>query len=244
MHFEAIPPYLQNLTTLEAALISRISVAINVHILRYGMLAYKGHCVSLPQEMQIATQLPLLPQEVGIVVLKRKGSNEALRQYTVKRKTVEDALKGLCFGYPHGGTTLPHPGYVQYNGPNHICKDLNGRFFEYLPNCFYKDVKIEEDRLLNIPVSRDELPGLQVIEVPNMSPEEDKGPAEKQAEIDCNKDDESITVSGVACPVEPVDTHNELVMILKKFCGKGMGAKALREGSVATADWKYTKGQP
>ena len=156
MYFEVIPPYLQNLTTLEAALISRISVAINVHILRYGMLASKGHCVSLPQEMQIATQLPLLPQEVGIVVLKRTGSNEKLRQYTVKRKTVEDALKGLCFGYPYGGTTLARSGYVCYSGPNHIHKNLNGRFFEYIPNRFYKDVQIQEDRLLNIPMSRDE----------------------------------------------------------------------------------------
>ena len=106
MHFEPVPPYLQNLTSVEMALISKIAVAINVHILRYGMLASKGHCISLPQEMHIAKHLPLLPQEVGIVVLKRKGTNEVLHQYTVKRTIVEEALKGLCFGFPHGGNMM------------------------------------------------------------------------------------------------------------------------------------------
>ena len=48
---------------------------MNVHVLRYGMLTSKGHCISLPQEMKIAASLPLLPEEVGIVILKRKGSN-------------------------------------------------------------------------------------------------------------------------------------------------------------------------
>ena len=40
-------------------------------MLRYGMMASKGHSVSLPNDMKIATHLPLLPEEVGIVVLKR-----------------------------------------------------------------------------------------------------------------------------------------------------------------------------
>ena len=38
MHFDAIPPNLQNLTTLETALISKISVIMKVTVLKYGML--------------------------------------------------------------------------------------------------------------------------------------------------------------------------------------------------------------
>ena len=83
MHF--LPtPYLKNLTTVEMAHASKIIVVMNVHVLRYGMLASKGHCISLPQGMTIAKKLPLLPEEVGIVVLKRKNVRDnTLHQYTV-----------------------------------------------------------------------------------------------------------------------------------------------------------------
>ena len=107
MHFLPVPPFLQNLTILEVALIRRITVIMNVHLLRYGMLASKGHSISFPQRMQIAKELPLLPSEVGIVVLRRKGSQNSMRQYTVQRSKVENALRGLCFGYPEGGVQFP-----------------------------------------------------------------------------------------------------------------------------------------
>ena len=51
------------------SLICRISVIVNVPILRYGMMSAKGHCINLPQKMSVATHLPLLPSEVEIVVL-------------------------------------------------------------------------------------------------------------------------------------------------------------------------------
>ena len=54
MHFLPIPPYLQNLTMLKVSLIRRITVIMKIHLLRFGMLSSKGHCISLPQQMQIA----------------------------------------------------------------------------------------------------------------------------------------------------------------------------------------------
>ena len=45
MHFLPVPPYLQNLTCLEMSLISRISVIMNIHVLKYGMMSAKGHCI-------------------------------------------------------------------------------------------------------------------------------------------------------------------------------------------------------
>ena len=95
MHFDAIPPNLQNLTTLETALISKISVIMKVTVLKYGMLCGKGHSIGIPNEMKIATTLPLLPKEVGIVVLKKKGDNSIVKEYTVSRKKVQDALECL-----------------------------------------------------------------------------------------------------------------------------------------------------
>ena len=43
MHFSQVPPYLQNLSMVEKALIAEITVRINVHLLRHGMLSAKEH---------------------------------------------------------------------------------------------------------------------------------------------------------------------------------------------------------
>ena len=210
MHFAEIPPYLKNLTTVEMALISRITVVMNVHLLRYGMLASKGHCVSLPQEMKIASSLPLLPTEVGIVVLRRKGSGKTT-QYTVQR----------------------------HDGPNHITMKLKGHYFKYTPNPFYKDVVIEKQRLANLPITRTELPDLPVIDLPEISSEEDKGPAEAQFQMEFPADDESTTRSGIAVPFEPRDVDMELRHILDKLIGqKGAAEKAIQDGIITGTDWQ------
>ena len=134
------------------ALIAKITVCIKVHMLRYGMMASKGHSVSIPQRFAIATKLPQLPSRVGIIILRRKGSNTKSKYYTVQRKTVENALKCLCFGLPHGGTLSPSPTMKQYNGPNHMHKELKGRYFDHFPNHRYCDVMIMEDRLNTLPI--------------------------------------------------------------------------------------------
>ena len=102
MHFEEVPPYLKGLTMLEESLIRRITVIMNIHLLRYGMLSSKGHSISLPQRMRIAKELPRLPTEVGIVVIRKTSNTGTMREYTVKREKVENALRGLCFGKTRG----------------------------------------------------------------------------------------------------------------------------------------------
>ena len=123
-------------------------------------LQAKGKCcVSLPQEMKIATHLPLLPEEVGIVILKRRNTKtNTVREYTVKRQVVEDALKGLCYGYPTGGLLYPREGFHLYSGPDHINMQLKGRYFQYAPNQYYHDVNIMENRLIQLPNSRESFP--------------------------------------------------------------------------------------
>ena len=93
---------------------------MNIHVLKYGMMSAKGHCISLPQKMRVATHLPLLPSEVAIVVLRKKRTNQCVKQYTVQRNTVEHALRGLCYGFPEGGCA--HADKIcdkLYTGPDH-----------------------------------------------------------------------------------------------------------------------------
>ena len=246
MHFLPVPPYLQNLTLLEISLIRRITVIMNIHLLRYGMLASKGHCISLPQRMRIATELPLLPSEVGIVVLRKKGSKTTIRHYTVERNKVENALRGLCFGYPEGGLEFPQ-GAVNniYHGPDHDTRPLKGRYFQYLPNQYYKDVCIKQDRIDNLPECRAELPDLPVIELPEIIPETDKGPAKNQFVDEMPTNDENITRSGIICPLEPKDVDKELKIVLNRLLGSEAAAEeAIQHGAVAGADMEYTRENP
>ena len=189
--------------------------------------------------------MPLLAEEVGIVILKRKGANHILHQYSLQRKTVEEALKGLCFGFPHGGISTPEDGYQLYTGPDHSNMPLKGRYFQYLPNQFYNDVRVEENRLGKLPVIRNQLPGINVIEIPEMLPQQDLGPAPEQAELEHDDTDESNTASGVACPLEPQDCDKELNSILDKLIGKeGAGQQAVLNGQVASVNWDHIKGKP
>ena len=70
MHFGEIPSFLSNLTFVESLIIRKISVAMYIHTLKYGALASNGHAVEVPQDMKIFTKLPLLPNEIGILLLK------------------------------------------------------------------------------------------------------------------------------------------------------------------------------
>ena len=203
MHFYKIPDQLKNLTTVELALISKITVCIRVHMLRHSMLASKGHSVSIPQRMSIATQLPKLPHQVGIVILKRKGKNDKCKHYTVQRHTVQRALECLCFGVPNGGLEHQLPNTKLYKGPNHKNKILKGKYFEHFPNPYYTDVDIVLDRLSELPTEREEYHGLLTVYTEKDITEKDKGPAPEQFEIPYSPTDESYTTSGITLPAEP-----------------------------------------
>ena len=82
--------------------------------LKYGMLASKGHAVSIPHDIHLLTKLPQLPSEVGILLV-RGGKNNS-KAYCASRKRVQDAQEGLVFGCPKYGVSDPMSGYVLYNG--------------------------------------------------------------------------------------------------------------------------------
>ena len=210
------------------------------------MMSAKGHCISLPHKMRVATHLPLLPSEVAIVVLRKKGTNQCVKQYTAKRNTVEQALRGLCFGFPEGGCA--HADKIcdkLYTGPDHESMPLKGRYFQHFPNQYYNNVSIQLDRLESLPTNRSELPGIKLIELPNINPEQDKGPAEGQFESDLHEADESITTSGIVCPLDPNDADKELKLVLGKLLGnEGAAEQALHAGEVAGATLNHIHEKP
>ena len=154
-------------------------------------------------------------------------------------------MNGLCFGEPIGGIETAQHGYTKYEGPDHIAMPLKGRYFLFSPNSFYHDVKIVESRLGQLPDHSAQPEGLRVIEVDNISNDEDHGPAPEQlnAGIDPN-DDDSNTSSGIVCPLEPADCEPQLEALLDKMLGPGMGRAAIFSGRVATADLEYEYGEP
>ena len=192
-----------------------------VHNLKYGMLASKGHAVSVPSKISIATKLPLLPEEVKILILKPRKQSTSTKQYTASRKAVENALTGLVFGYPKFGSSQQTDGYTQYKGPNHVSGiELKDKWFLHEPNEFYHDVIIEESRLEKIPIESCILDGIPMVEVPDVKDgsEEDKGPSEHQ--FDTLLETEEITsTSGMVTPINPQDLTEEILQAIQKIVG-------------------------
>ena len=218
MNFLKVPPFLKNLRLIEKMMIRRITVYMNIHSLKYGMLASKGHSISIPQDMKIHSKLPLLPDEVGVLIL-RSGKTRS-KLYLANRKNVEDALIGLVYGYPAGGLlSLAHVDnpnqYVQYTGKDHVDGTaLNGRYFEYCPNSFYHDVEIDNRRLETLS-NIDSIVDLPTITT-NTSDDDlpDNGTAKDQYDT-LEVDEEIASYSGIVCPFELEDADQLLKKKLK-----------------------------
>jgi hypothetical protein len=101
MHLSArCPVYLEGLTQLEMSLISPIAAIMNIHVLRGGMLASKGHAVTLANEGKIASELPWSVPDIGLLLIYDPKKAVRTKVYTVQRDRVARALLGCCFGEP------------------------------------------------------------------------------------------------------------------------------------------------
>ena len=241
-NFIDVPPFLKGLTFVESLLIRKVSVAIYVHCLKYGMLASKGHAVAIPSNLKIFTKLPQLPTEIGILLI--KSSNNSSKAYMASRQRVQDALNGLVYGFPIYGTNTPQPGYTQYHGKNHISGIiLNKKYFLYPPNPYYHDVTIELDRLLNIPENHSIVEGLPIISTDKNNNEqstEDKGPAPGQFEK-LAVDEELTTSSGFAAQLTNSDADENVKNALRLFLGEDCNIEELIEaGRVANIGKLHT----
>jgi len=97
-----VPDELKDLTQCEEMLIAKAFPVMLVYTKPgCGYLGYKGHVITLPHDVQhIATVLPNLPNELPIVKLECKNSNEKSRDFVVRRDKVLCALKWLISNNP------------------------------------------------------------------------------------------------------------------------------------------------
>ena len=91
-----LPPELIGLSLTEQQLIARISPCINVHLLKHGGIASRGHCVTFPQNVNEPAQIfPRLPKELQIIRVRKQGKNDSYKDFNVRRAKVQTALQWL-----------------------------------------------------------------------------------------------------------------------------------------------------
>ena len=122
-----IPDALKNLTQVEEMLIYRDFPVRQIHTkLNGGQKAYKGHVITLPNDVQIlADTLLRHPKDIPVILFKFNGKDNKPQELKVRRKNVEDALMWLT-------------------GTNEN-RELN--------NILYKDITIDYDLLESLPVN-------------------------------------------------------------------------------------------
>ena len=89
-----VPDIMQGLSLVEQQLISRISPAVQVHMLKHWGIASSGHCVDFPQNVNEPAQiLPHLPQQ--IIPIRKQGNNDTTKDFNVRRSVIQKVLEWL-----------------------------------------------------------------------------------------------------------------------------------------------------
>ena len=98
----AVPPELQNMTQFEEMLIARAFPVINVYTKpKGGQRAYKGHVITLPQDVQqLADVLPRCPKDVPVIIFTVNGKDNQSKDFHVRKQKVSDALHWLVENNP------------------------------------------------------------------------------------------------------------------------------------------------
>ncbi len=96
-----VPPQLQDMSVVEQQLICKISPAIQLHLLKHGGLAARGHCVTFPQAVDEPAQIfPKLPKEIKVIKVRKKGKNDTSKDFRVRRYKIQHALEWLKSNNP------------------------------------------------------------------------------------------------------------------------------------------------
>ena len=107
---DAVPEELSSLSFLEEMLISKVMPNIYVCRLRGGgQYGYANHAIAFPQELEtLALELPRRPSETGVLLIRKRGSNNTQRDYRVRQVKVAAALRWLQANNPYGLLQLHH----------------------------------------------------------------------------------------------------------------------------------------
>ena len=96
-----VPGELNNLSVVGQQLVSRLSPAIQVHMLKHGGKAANGNCVAFHQNVNEPVQvLPKLPSEINLIRVRKLGKNQTSKEFNVRRYFVQIALVWLKYHNP------------------------------------------------------------------------------------------------------------------------------------------------
>ena len=97
----SVPLELKDLTQVEEMLIARTLPIMRVYIKPGGQRGYSGHCINLPQNVtELATSLPRYPKDLAVIIVKVKGRDNTLKDVTVRKQKVHNALVWLISNNP------------------------------------------------------------------------------------------------------------------------------------------------
>lgn len=192
MHLGYVPDDLPELTQTEEQLIARVHIFIDVKLIRGQQYKYSKHCVSFLRDTgSLFSQLPRLPKEVDIIVLRpKKISNNAhairtfRREMTVRRAVVEKWLRFLIQN---------HPGY--------------------------RDLQIDYERLAQLPEDGDVGDQVTILDVDDVEPQamEQALSGEGAQEVD----DEDDAFEEVAAAPNTIGAHADLHRLRAQLAGGG-----------------------
>ena len=89
-----VPKELQGLTQFEEMLIARAFPVMHVYTKPRGdQRAYKGHVLTLPQDVQqLADVLPRCPKDLPVIIFTVNGKENCSTDFVVRRKSVRSTL--------------------------------------------------------------------------------------------------------------------------------------------------------
>ncbi|KAG7424371.1 hypothetical protein Forpi1262_v014500 [Fusarium oxysporum f. sp. raphani] len=108
LDFGLIPAFLPQLTIVEEMLIARVHVFVNVMQVRGQQYKYRGHIVHFLRDVgKVYRQLPLLPAELDVILLRPPNASEHAhlnrqfrRQFRVRRRCLQAWLDFLSQNHP------------------------------------------------------------------------------------------------------------------------------------------------
>ena len=125
-----------------------------------------------------------------------------------------------------------------YTGADHRQMPLRDKYFQYVPNPYYHDVEIMSERFMMLSQQREEMPGLKIIERPNVYQNNSESLNPEKIPLD-------LTCSGLLRPLEPTNTEKSVKDLLIWLLGNEKVAnEALQGKKIAQGDWDWINAEP